>query len=210
MIRRFLATIVLCFSEIAAAGAEETPKESFETLLEQVKKADPKADFLKLRMAFTETTNYEPYGDAGRTRKSMTEALDKKDYAKAIELAEQVLRSNYVDLRAHMVASHAFKEMKNDEKAKYHKYVFDGLVQSILTSGDGKDRAKSWVVISTDEEYVVLEMLGIRSTGQALVGDKDQKFDRVNGVDLKRDERMTVYFNVTTQFRWLEKQLKKE
>jgi len=70
---------------------------SYDDLLAQVKKADPKADFLKLRMAFTKTAAYDPYDDPFRTiPQEMNAALNKKEYDKAIELAEKTLKKRYV------------------------------------------------------------------------------------------------------------------
>jgi hypothetical protein len=210
MTLRFPGILVLGLWISGAVAAQEKSKPSFDTLLEQVKKSDPKADFLRLRMAFTETKQYDPYGEDLKTRGAMSEALEKEDYAKAAELAEKIMKEKYVDLRAHLVASRAYSALKKEEQAKYHKYVFDGLLQSILKSGDGKSPATAYVVIGTDEEYVVLGASGIRRTAQALIGEKDQKFDRVDGIDLESKERVTRYFNITRQFSWLEQQFKKD
>jgi hypothetical protein len=200
----------LCLLVSPAVQAQEKPKPTYAELLEQVKKDDPKADFLKLRMAFTETPAYNPYDNDSETTAAMLKAVDKKDHAGALALAEKLLAKRYVDLRAHSIAALACAELKKDEQAKFHRKVFLGLVQSILKSGDGKTPATAYVVISTPEEYVALGVLGIETTGQALVpGEKGQKFDRMEGVTGKK-ERVTVFFNVTRQFRWLEESLKKD
>ena len=99
--------------------------------------------------------------------------------------------------------------LPKEDQAKFHHYVYDGLVQSILKSGDGKSPASAYVVISTDEEYAVLRALGIRSTQQALMGEKGEKIDRISGVNEKSNETVTLYFNVTRPFKWLEDQFKK-
>ena len=174
-----------------------------------MKKADPKADFLKLRMAFAETADYKPYDFERKTREEMTKALDKKEYGKAIELAEKVLKASYVDVKAHSVAYRSYRALGKADQAKFHRYVFDGLVQSILKSGDGKTSATAYVVISTDEEYAVLGELGIRLTLQALLMERGQSFDRIDGVEQKSRKRVTLYFNVTKPLSRLGEQLKK-
>jgi hypothetical protein len=206
---RSLSLTFLCFCVVASVDAQEKPKPTYDSLLEQVKKSDPKADFLKLRMAFTETADYNPYDPDRKTQEEMTKALDRKEYDKAIELAEKVLKTSYVDLKAHSVAHRAYTALEKAGRAKFHRFVFDGLVQSILKSGDGKTTATAYVVISTDEEYTVLSELGIRRTRQALMEEKGQKFDRMDGVDQKSKERVTVYFNVTKPYSWLTEQFNK-
>jgi len=194
--------------EPTSVDAQEKPKLSYEVLLEQVKQGDPKADFLNLRMAFTETANYNPYDVDRKTRDALSESLENKEYAKAIELAEKGLKTRYVDLRTHFVSYRAYTEQGKADQAKFHRYVFDGLIQSILKSGDGKTPATAYVVISIIEEYWVLGVLGIRPTQQAVFDENGQKFDRIDGVDQKSKERVTLYFNVTKPSRWLTERLK--
>ena len=69
------------------------PPSNYESLLEKVKKGDAKVDFKALRMAFTETSAYAPYGPDSAEREAMFDALGKRDYSKAAQLAEVVLRA---------------------------------------------------------------------------------------------------------------------
>jgi hypothetical protein len=206
---RCFALGLSCLCGLTWVAAQEKAKPKYESLLAQVKKSDPKAEFLKLRMAFTETADYNPYDSDRKTQEEMAQALDKKEYDKAIQLTEKLLKTKYVDLKAHSVAHRAYTALGKADKAKFHRWVFDGLVQSILKSGDGKTTATAYVVIATDEEYVVLGELGIRRTSQALMEEKGQKFDRMDGIDQKSKERVTLYFNVTKPLSWLKEQFKK-
>jgi hypothetical protein len=209
MTRRLLLSCIFCVWSVTSLQAQEKPKPSYDALLDQVKKSDPKADFLQLRMAFTRTANYKPYDSDNKARKGMTDAWEKKDLARAVALAQQVLKNRYVDLTAHWILSRAYAELKKADQAKYHRRVFDGLVQSILKSGNGKGPASAYVVISTDEEYAVLGVLGVRTTGQALINHKGKRFDRIDGVKRGSGDRVTIYFNIDKQFSWLQEQFKK-
>jgi hypothetical protein len=62
MSARALTLGLLCLWPLGGAAAQEKASPAYAVLLEQVKKSDPKADFFKLRMAFTETAAYKPYG----------------------------------------------------------------------------------------------------------------------------------------------------
>jgi hypothetical protein len=132
----------------------------------------------------------------------MEEALDAKDYSKAVALAEKVLKKNFVDIKAHWVAHQAHSRLKKADQSKFHRYVYDGLIQSIVKSGDGKTTATAYVVISVDEEYAVLNFLGIEMAQQGLLRHEDQHFDRIAGVDNKHQKSSTVYFNVTKPLSW--------
>jgi hypothetical protein len=206
---RWLSLSLLCLV-FASAEAREAPQPTFEDLLAKVKKSDPKVDFAALRMAYTKTARYNPYASERKDRDAMRAAVTKEQYAKALELAEKVLKTNYLDIDAHFVATRACAELKKPDQAKFHRYVVDGLIGSILKSGDGKTFKTAFVVIATDEEYVILTVLGVRKTSQALLRDKGQKYDRIDGTHEKTKKRVTLYFNVTRQLTWLEEQFKKK
>jgi hypothetical protein len=206
---RFFALCALCLFALASTNAQETPQATYQSILAQVKNSDSKADFGKLRTAFTQTGNYKPYDSDRNTKKSLFAALQKKEYAKAKELAGKILETNYVDVDAHRAMYRACSELQMTDQAKFHRYVLDGLIQSILKSGDGKTAGTAYVVIATNEEYAALSELGIKPTRQALVSDNGKRYDRFDGVNQKNNEQVTVYFNIDRQFSWLKDQLEK-
>jgi hypothetical protein len=191
------------------AESQETSKPKYEALLERVKAGDTTASFKELRMAYTESQGYAPYGGDSEGRKSMLAALNDKNYDKAVEHAGNILKQKYVDIIAHLVSSIAYNELKNLERAKYHRGIADGLIQSILKSGDGKSLETAYVVIATDEEYSLFNVLGMKVVSQALVHDKGHSYDKMDAIDRKTNQTTTFYFNVDIPLDWLGKSLKK-
>lgn len=191
------------------AQTQENGKPKYEALLERVKAVDTTASFRELRMAYTESQGYAPYGGDSEARKSMLAALNDKNYDKALEHAGNILKQKYVDITAHLVSSIAYNELKNYERAKYHRGIADGLIQSILKSGDGKSLETAYVVIATDEEYALFNVLGMKVVSQALVQDKGHRYDKMDAVDRKTNQTTTFYFNVDIPLDWLGKSLKK-
>jgi hypothetical protein len=187
--------------------AQDAKEPSYQDILARVKKMDPKADFTGLRMAYTQTPNYKPYDDDRESRDQLRGAFGDKEYQKAVEQAEKLLSKNYVDIEAHRVAASAHAELKNDKQAKFHAYVRDGLVQSILKSGDGKGPKTAYVVIATTEEYALMHARGVKTKRQALTGETGHKYDVHQGVDDK-DQPVTLYFNIDRPFQWLANSLK--
>lgn len=187
--------------------AAAASKPAYDTLLERVKKSDQTVDFKELRLAYTETSKYSPYGGDRAKRKTMFEGLDAKQYDKALAAANEILDSNYLDLMGHFGAFVSNRELGNAEKAAYHRYVFDGLMNSIKNSGDGKTQDTAFVVISTDEEYVLLNFLGLRVQSQALLKEKGHSFDKMTSLDPETKETVVYYFNIDKPFNWLGKSL---
>ncbi len=211
-----LFTLVLV-SAVGFASAQEPPKKSpqtsskssYATLLERAKKSDATLDFKELRLAYTETSDYSPYGGDRETRKAMFAALSAKEYDHAVEFAEKILAKNYVEINAHFVAYVAHREAGRAEKSTFHKFMFDGLVKSITGSGDGKTAETAFIVISTDEEYTLFNVLGLRPAGQALITQNGHSFDRMTVTNPKTNETLVYFFNIDKPFNWLGDSLKK-
>jgi hypothetical protein len=160
-------------------------------------------------MAYTENKAYNPYDFDRDAHQAMSVALKKKDYARVLEQAKKILEKNYLDVNAHLATRDAYTQMEKPEQAMFHGYVADGLVKSIMTSGDGKSPQTAFKVISTDEEYVILDALGLEPKAQALIKEKDHSYDRLEGVDRKTNKMVTLYFNIDIPLSWLKKSFKK-
>ena len=190
-------------------SAQNSPKRSFAALLERAKKSDATLDFKELRMAYTETPDYSPYGGDRETWKKMFAALNAREFDAAVESAEKILAKNYVEINAQFVAYVAHRESGRAEKATFHKFMFDGLVKSITGSGDGKTAETAYVVITTDEEYTLFNILGLRPAGQSLITQNGHSFDRMTATNPKTNETVVYFFNIDKPFNWLGQSLKK-
>ena len=73
----------------------------------------------------------------------------------------------------------ADRELGDTGKADFHRAVLNGLIDSILKSGDGKSPKTAWVVISVHEEYVVLQVLGFKPSQQSLLHQDDHSYDEM-------------------------------
>jgi hypothetical protein len=189
--------------------SRQESKPSYESLLELVKKGDPAADFKALRLAYADNPPKDAGGTDPDVSRSMFSAMREKNYAKAIESAEKIMKSEFVDINAHLVASSAYKEKGNGEKEKFHRYVAEGLIKSILNSGDGKSQDTAFTVISTGEEYVILRVYGLMPGSQSLESSKGHHYDRLDAIDPKTKEKVTLYFNIDRPFGALENLFKK-
>jgi len=207
---RKIAFIVSCLFLLTAAGQAQKPAEkvSYDTLLERVKKQDPAVNFQELRLAFTETKQYSPYGGDSAPQKSMFAALKAKQYDQVLAFSEKILAANYLDINAHFAAYVANRELGRAEKADYHKDIFQKLLKSISDSGDGKTMETAFIVISTDEEYELFNFLGVRPNSQELIEDNGHNYDKMTVIDPEKNQKIIYYFNIDKPFNWLRNSLK--
>jgi len=171
----------------------------YDRLLAQVQGGDLTIDFTALRFAClrSDHCSAEPDHDL---RVSMFQAWNSKDYAKAIEAAERILKTSYVSAEAHFISARCYEQTGGTDKAKFHQAVAAGLIHSGLASGDGKMQETAYKAISVAEEYMVLQVLGLQRHTQTLVNEKGHGWDRLDAVDPKTNQTVTVYFNIDAFF----------
>jgi hypothetical protein len=204
---RAFTLILLTFLSISAQSQQTPPiagKSTFNELAEKAKKGDRSIDFTELRIAFYESANYHPHTPM-MTYRELYGALAQKNYAAAIKTAESVLEKNFVEVNAHMVAQIAYQESGNAERAQFHKFMADGLLNSIKSKGDGKSTGTAFEVISINEEYGLLRSMSLRPIKQSLLQDKGHHFDALTVVDPQTNQQSVFYFNVDKPFNWEDK-----
>jgi hypothetical protein len=202
MLRKIHAVVVLLVVTALAAYCQEEKKPSeYAALLARVKSGDLSIDFKQLRFSYMESSERHQAKDTDEQKKAMFEALKKKDYAKALHNADVVLENEFVDLDAHRVKQIACQGLHDDQKAAFHEAVARGLLKSILDSGDGKSAATAYVVISVHEEYIVLQVLGLRPSGQSVVNLDGHSYDVLETKNQNSVAGVKLYFNVDIPFR---------
>jgi hypothetical protein len=184
----------------AATAQEKLTAKDYQTLLDKVKSGDLSIDFRKLRFAFTETDNNSSSVADKEQRGKMFKALTDKKHKEVLKMAEKALEANYVDLNAHYIAFVANKELKNAEKAEFHRNVLNKLIDSILRGNDGKTAEKSFEVIVVDEEYSLLRLMGYRVIGQSLQKVDGHAYDVISVEKSDSKEATKFYFNVDKVF----------
>jgi hypothetical protein len=201
----------------ATPKPEETPKQGaaqkpsaarYKELVEKLRKGERDVDFTELRMSFTETEDFSPYGGDKDARAAMFAALNAQKWDEALKQSAKVLEKNYADINAHFGAFIANTRKGDTAKADFHKFVALGLVNSVRGAGDGKSMEQAFVVISTDEEYALLNILGLRPGGQSLMQGGGHAYDMLEAVDPKTNQKHEFYFQIDIPFGWLGRSLK--
>jgi hypothetical protein len=192
-------------------GAFSGDQDNYRNLLSRLKGGDRSVDLQALRLAYTKTADYKPYGDNDREiRTAMFAALKEKKYDESISQAEKILAHNYVDLDSHYVCRAAYRGLKNRERFEFHDFMFMGFVKSIMAEGDASSPEKAGIVINTAEEYVILGIFGLKSKKQGLVSHNGKSYDKVDVVDPKTGKEFSIYFDIDIPYNWLTKNLQKK
>jgi hypothetical protein len=171
------------------------PAESYAAIVERLVAGDRNIDFTRLRMAFTETPEYR--GTMMAAYQALWQPLAKGDFAQAIAVSEKVLAQNYAEPNAHMVASVAYQQTGEVQKAEFHRFVAGGLLRSITSTGDGQSNETPYEVMDISEEYALMRSMNLqpKNVGSGFLLD-GQVVDSMTAVDPRTGSTSTIYFKV--------------
>jgi hypothetical protein len=111
-----------------------------------------------------------------------------------------MLSIDYTSLFAHKYLQQTYKIIGDTTNSKkYHDIEF-GLLYSITESGDGETCKTSWKVIQIEEEYFILNMLGVDLQKQSI--DNSDKINICDKMEVKTEEgeNKAYYFGVNKLF----------
>jgi hypothetical protein len=157
-------------------------------------------DYLSLRLAYAETPEYAPYDSRIESKTAMRKALTASDCRTALNVADSILATNYVDIEAHIVSAECMNRLGDHAKANHHGTIARGLLESIRSYASGRTPDSAIVVIDIDEEYMLLATQGLERTTQALSTCGGHPCDVIHAVDRRSGKTQPLYFNVGIPF----------
>ena len=156
------------------------------------------------RLAYAASKDYNPYdGQVADLRKRASALLQKSEYIDALDAAERGLARDRFNLQLLLVKAAALRAMGDTAKADEIRQQWTSLMDSILTSGDGRSFATAFRVITVDEEYSVLQVMRIASAKQSLVEHDGSSFDVLTVKDPGSGKESDLYFNIDLPRNWL-------
>ena len=175
---------------------------------------DPAADWeararkaTEQRMAYAASADYNPYDSKSRDfQKAVYELVEKKKFPEAIAEAKKGLTFAPHDIDLLIALATAHRDAGDIANADKTREQWMALVDSILRSGDGRDFATAFQVISVAEEYAVLRVLGLQIVRQTLDAHEGSEFDVVTAKNRKTGAEQVLYFNINLPKKWLNKQ----
>lgn len=206
----FTLALTACATKPGVPSAQPRNVPQYEPLLAQARVRDTTLDFSALRMAYTGSPDYAPYGTRDSDlRKAMYAAADSDAFASAGAWADSILAFNFVDIEAHGLASYASAQRGDSTGSEYHRWVTAGLLASIDRSGDGSEM-HPFQVISVAEEYAWATYRGFARKGTQGLGEcNHHPCDWVEFTDRRTQQDTTFHFDVSIPYSTLTRTFKK-
>jgi len=164
------------------------------SLLDSIR-SEKSQDFFTLRMAYTKTKIYDPYdSEIDGLRKEIKLNIKEKKFNKALEIAERILKKRYIDIKTHLYCGEIYKQLNDSAKFNYHNDIYNGLLNSIYFSGDGKGPKTAFIVIEISEEYDLLNWLNLTQSEQYLIIKDGYSFDIIKAFNENKETEL--FFNI--------------
>ena len=190
-----LALLTLTACTLPLPAAQTKPAADYATLLSELKSGNADIDYTQLRLSYPESPEAKQAKDTSEAEKAMVNAVSAGNNAEALKEANLVLANDFLNIDAHFVALTASRALGDWQTAAFHRSFIRGMIRSIMDSGDGKSLQTAWVVISTQEEYVVLRVLGYLTPEQSLVQKDGHSYDVMRAKNPQTGIEETIYFN---------------
>ena len=147
-------------------------------------------------------TSFSPYYQSSNPK--IDEYFDNENFNGLSEFTELVLKMNPLNLEdIYKVAVANYLVRKMDNFRRLYAIYF-GIIESITSTGTGEDYDSAYVVISTSDEYAVLNYSGLQATGQVLQHYEGHTYDVLSTIN-EYGEKQEVYFNIDIPFSTLNK-----
>lgn len=220
------ATSVLAQStpQIDAVAAAPVKQADLRPAEEQASEAPSPAtarDYLAERRALAASPDYKPYplliseralieehfkryNDPSSTVEQASEPLQTLIKAYPLGIRPNLAVANFMEYVANNIddATGPNKELLEKqllEIATKHRATAQGVIDSILSTGDGASTAAAWQVINQNEEYSLLEHLQLQPQDQALIFAERGPVDMFT-VKAKDGTVRKVFFDVSLFF----------
>jgi hypothetical protein len=124
-------------------------------------------------------------------------AFNAGDYKTALLKGQEIIQHNLTNGDGHFLAMVSLKHLGKQEETAKEKLIIDKILQSVLSSGDGKTAETAYFTVSTSEEYFVIRLLGLRPKSQSLIKKGEHSFDEMTVVG-EDGKETTLWFNTDT------------
>jgi len=199
------ATVAFQLLAMGTGFTKEPGKTAYGLALDEAKKAPNRADFRQLRILYTEDPSYEPYVHLRQVYRehhpALFAALEANDFKGAIKHAQAILEIDYLDTESHFFSARAYEALGKMKQAEFHRQFFQGVMDSILATGDGLNPQSAIVVITLTEEWAVLSRLGYPPGGTHSTAIHDGvTYDVLTGTHVQTGEEKSFYFRPVDAF----------
>lgn len=199
--RHALGDRALTSAQTAAAfAARKQFQMQYTELVKRAYAGDKTVDFTTLRASYPYTDQWDPYGNTTAALLDQAVAASKgKDCISALLKLDEILKLDFTIDAAHALRSDCLAATGRLAESKIESDIADGLVHSLMHSGNGSTEVTAYIIVTEREEMDVLanRHLDVKVRQTQVRGADGRYFDEVQCAAAGDGESLkTVYFDV--------------
>ena len=162
-----------CHARGQARGTIAVPgfDDQYSTLVRQLEAGSLNVDYRAFRESFIASEQFLVAAKKSKEQEQLTKQLyaqlQDQQYQDVLTTTQRLLSINYTNLLAHKILRQTYKIVGDTASASKYKRIQFGLLNSIVQNGNGKTCATAWPVTQLDEEYFILQVLGLELIRQS-------------------------------------------
>jgi hypothetical protein len=176
-------------AQTALATARKQHQDSFADLVRRAKAGEP-VDYTKLRADYVYSETWDFYGTrTGPLMNQANLAAKGKDCQRALQITDQILDFDFTIDSAHAIRADCLRD-SDRAKSRIEQNIADGLIHSLMDSGDGDNEKSPYIVGTQREEMDVLanRRIQLRTRQTEAHGSDGRTFDIIEGVAVRMQE----------------------
>ena len=173
-------------AQAALAGQRKQHQDSFADLVRRAN-AGEAVDYTKLRAEFVYSENWDFYGTRiGPLMNQANLAAKGKDCVRTLQITEQILGFDFTIDSAHALRADCLRDTDRP-RARIEQNIADGLIHSLMDSGEGDSEKSPYIAVTQREEMDVLANrdIQIRTKQTEVHGSDGRTFDIIEGVAVR-------------------------
>src|SRR5262245_56258866 len=195
----------------AADPAAKTPP-NIDEVMARAKRMDPTLDFDQVRRLQVGKPKFRfsdfispQYKD---TLDGLQAAVGREDAASIRARCDKLFEIYFLEARAHALCGLALERAGDKEGAAYERYLSQGMIASVLSSGDGKTAKTAYRVYAVSEEYDILFAAGLEKVGQATLEAEGRVFDVLDAKNPETGTTQRIFFSLTDLYKKAEEKFR--
>jgi hypothetical protein len=201
--RHALGDRAMTSAQTAAAFADRKRiQASYADLTRRAGTGDNTVDFTAMRAAYPYTDQWDPFGNKTTALMDQAVAASRgKDCATALQKLDEILSVDFTIDAAHALRSDCLAETGNGTASTIESAIANGLIHSLMDSGDGSSERTAYVVMTEREEMDVLanRHLAVKIRQTQVRGNDGRFYDEVQTTSAASGAAIqTVYFDVSS------------
>lgn len=166
-------------------------------------------DFMQFRIYYSNTTQYDPMGQTAlKELNEMAYTMMREKDPERFETAKfayyTILNRHLANVEVVMQALSLARQHRHFGNPEFLEWIRDGLINTIVISGDGLTLRGAYDVITLAEETMLFHELGVKPYGSQAVKEGFTYYNMHDIRDPVTGENRAVFVNTTIPMKYLE------